>query len=126
MKVMDRKIFIGILYIFLSICLFGGAIGSAIYNLGRDVDASPSSSWSSDSGRSDSGWQRSNDGSWWNSDSGSDSWGSWDSGSDSGSWGSWDSASDSGSWGSWDSGSDSGSWGSWDSGSDSGSWDSDW
>lgn len=111
---MARKVFIGILYIFLSICLFGGAIGSAIYNLGSGIDASSSSSWSSDSGRPDSNWERSSDGGWWSSDSSSDSWGGWDS------------SSDSGSWGSWDSGSDSGSWGDWDSGSDSGSWDSDW
>lgn len=99
---MARKVFVGILYISLSICLFGGAIGSAIYNLGSAIDASSSSSWLSDFGYFDNAWQSSNDSGWW------------------------DSGSDSGSWGSWDSGSDSGSWGDWDSGSDSGSWDSDW
>lgn len=110
---MVRKVFAGVFYIFLSICLFAGAIGSAIYNLDSGSLSSPST-WSSDSRSysesSGDEWGNSDDsGSWsWGNDSGSDSWGS-DSGSDS-----------------WGSGSDSGSWDSWDSGSDSGSWDSDW
>ncbi len=109
---MVRKVFSGILYLFLSICLFAGAIGSAIYNLEEHQRSSSSSSWSNN----EKDWQNSGQGNWW----------SWDSGSDSGSLDSWDSGSDSGSWDSWDSGSDSGGWDSWDSGSDSGSWDSDW
>lgn len=39
---MVRKVFTGIFYIFLSICLFAGAIGSAIYNMDSDSLSSSS------------------------------------------------------------------------------------
>ncbi len=61
---MVRKVFTGIFYIFLSICLFAGAIGSAIYNLDSGSQSSSSSSWSSDSDSYDDDWDSSDDSGW--------------------------------------------------------------